>query len=153
MPIVQSGHEGNFTQRQVNLKRLIMKKAISGTFVTFTFGDNLDPVVFNAEKASFKMREYAEMHGWQQRIGDNAAIQRTQKDGTVLVVTEEMRREAVLELVKHYEGGAETWAIKQASGKAQNPTWLAIAEKRGVSYETVAAEKAAADLAELERMK
>lgn len=129
-----------------------MKKAISGLFVTFTFGDGLAPVVFDAAKAGATNRAYAEMHGWQARIGDNAAIARKAADGSIITVTEQMRREAVAELVEFYHAGGEVWETRATRKAVQNPTWLALAAKRGVSYDVVAAEKAAADLAELQAL-
>lgn len=131
-----------------------MKKRIneSNRTITFTFDDGLDPVVFVAAKASPACNAYATLHGWQARIGDNAAIARKGKDGVVITVTEAMRREAIVEMVNHYHSGTEQWNMRAAAVKSLNPTWFAIAEKRGVSYETIAAEKAAADLAELKAM-
>ena len=128
-----------------------MKCNTTGTTVTFTF-DGLDAITFNATKAAPAMRAYAEMHGWEQRLRDNAAIARKQRDGSVITVTEAMRRDAIAELVNHYEGGATSWTVKAGAVRSLNPTWLALAERRGVSYDVVAAEKAAADLAELEAM-
>ena len=90
--------------------------------------------MFDATKAHADMRAYAEMHGWQARIGDNAAIQKTESNG--YKVTESMRRDAVLEMVNHYEGGTTQWNLRAAGARApaQNPVILAIAAKRGCSY-------------------
>lgn len=111
-----------------------MKKAL-GTdgIITFTF-DGLEPVKFDAGKCSERVQDYAMQHGFMARIGDNAAISRKQKDGTIITVTEQMRRDAVLELVNHYESGTEQWELRTAKAPAQNPTILAIAQKRGCSY-------------------
>lgn len=129
-----------------------MKKQINGTTVAFTFAEGVAPVIFDATKASAANRAYAEMHGWSAAIGDGAALSRKDKDGNVITITEAMRRESVLEKVTHYESGGDAWERRAVRVIAQNPTWLAIAEKRGVSYETVAAEKASADLEELSQM-
>lgn len=129
-----------------------MKKAIEGTKVIFSFKDGLAPVVFDATRAHADNRAYAEMHGWQQRIGDAAAIPREQPDGTVITVTEAMRREAILELVNHYESGAARWALREAGApKAakQSPVILALAAKRGCTYEEAEAYIAAQFLNEL----
>lgn len=109
-----------------------MKKSIDvkTATITFTF-DGLEPVVFDTTKAAESVREYAELHGFMARVGDNAAIARKDAGGTV---TEAMRREAVLELVNHYESGASEWALKGTRAAPQNPTILAIAAKRGCSY-------------------
>lgn len=124
-----------------------MKKSIVGTNITFTFA-GLAPIAFDATKVSAANRAYAEMHGWQARIGDSAALSRAQKDGTVITITEAMRREAIAELVTHYESGSANWS--PAGGPravSLNPTWLAIATKRNVAYDVIAAEMAARDLA------
>jgi len=109
-----------------------MKKAIEGTKITFTFSDNLQPVVFDAEKTHAAMQERAMMHGFAARIGDNAAIQKSAENG--FTVTEAMRREAVLELVAHYEGGAETWETKARKAAPINPAITKIAELRKCTY-------------------
>lgn len=129
-----------------------MKKQSQGMLVTFSFSDNLPPVTFDMAKMSDENRERMLQHGAEARIGDNAAISRKQKDGAVIVVTEAMRREAVVDLVGFYESGTKEWATRASRVIARNPTWLKLAEKRGVSYDVIAAEKAAADLAELENM-
>lgn len=127
-----------------------MKKAINGTAVHFTFDDGLAPIVFESTKASNAARDHAEMHGWQARIGDMAALSRKQKDGTVITITEAMRREAILEGVTHYESGAEAWEMRGGSRAApQNPVFLAIAAKRGITYEEAMAAVQAEMLGEL----
>lgn len=128
-----------------------MKKAImsQGT-IEFTFDkeSGLEPVIFDPATASAQNRNYAMMHGFLQRIGDNAAISKTAENN--YTVTEAMRREAVLELVEHYRSGSVEWSVKaKAKGPARNPLWVKLAEARGVDYDVIAAEKAEADLAEL----
>ena len=125
-----------------------MKKSIDVKThtITFTF-DGLAPVVFDADKANDDIRDYAMLHGFQARIGDNAAIARKDAGGTV---TEAMRREAVLELVAHYESGASEWALKATRAAPQNPTILAIAAKLNISYVEAEAEIQRRMLAEIE---
>ncbi len=128
-----------------------MKKAIvpGTTQIRFTF-DNLPEVLFDANKCSEANNDYAVMHGYMARIGDAAALSRKQADGTVITITEEMRRAEVLALVNHYESGSAEWNLAGRTRAApQNPLWLKLALARNVSYDTIAAEKAAADLAEL----
>lgn len=110
-----------------------MKKAINGTIIQFTF-DGLEPVTFDPAKAAPAMRSHAEMHGWLARIGDKAAIQKSADNN--YTVTEEMRRNAVLEMVAHYESGIQQWELKTAKGKAFPiiPAVQAYAEKTGKSY-------------------
>ncbi len=126
-----------------------MKKVIAGNLVTFTF-DGLDAVVFDATKASATNRAYAEMHGWQARIGDNAALSRKDKDGNVITITEQMRRDAVAELVGHYESGAEAWAVRGAAQVKQNPVIAAVAAKKGITYAEAEALVAAQFLDDME---
>lgn len=132
---------------------VIMKKVINenSRTITFTFdaASGLEPVVFDPAKASKANREYAELHGFAARIGDNAAIAKG-KDNAY-TVTEAMRREAVVEMVTHYESGAEAWNVR-ASGvraAAQNPVILQIAAKLGLTYEAAQAKVAEQFLAEL----
>ena len=133
-----------------------MKKVIdiATRSVRFTFDGDLEPVVMHAEQMSAANYDYACLHGLAARIGDNAAIQKSAENG--YVVTDAMRREAVLELVTFYEDAEnKEWNVKRASGPrapAKNPLWQKLADARGVDYDVVAAEKAAADLAELMAM-
>lgn len=129
-----------------------MKKVIVGTTVVFKF-DGLPDVVFDAAKVSGKNREYAMMHGFAARIGDNAAIQKSAENG--YVVTEGMRREAVLELVDHYHGKSEEWSPKKASGPRaapQNPFVAELAKRLGVTYDEAMAKVAAQAMAEMGAM-
>ena len=126
-----------------------MKKVINtnAQAVTFTF-DGLAPVTLSMFDVTPANATYAMLHGFAARIGDNAAIQKSAENG--FNVTEAMRREAVLELVNHYTSGSVEWNTRVSERKpAQNPLWLRLAQTRGVSYEIIAAEKVAADLAEL----
>jgi hypothetical protein len=129
-----------------------MKKAIVGNTVQFTF-DGLDGVIFDADKAHDAVRAYAMMHGFMQRLGDNAAISRTQKDGTVITVTEQMRRDAVMELVNHYESGTENWNLAVSSkAPKQNAAILALSAQIGKTYAETEAAMANGNLAELMAM-
>ena len=126
-----------------------MKKVINtnAQAVTFTF-EGLAPVTLAMSDVTPANATYAMLHGFAARIGDNAAIQKSAENN--FTVTETMRREAVLELVNHYTSGSVEWNLKVSERKSpQNPLWLRLAQARGVSYEVIAAEKVAADLAEL----
>lgn len=120
-----------------------MKTVTTSNLITFTFDGDLQPIVFNAADAE-RHAQRAAMHGFEQKIRDNAAISRKQKDGTVITVTEAMRREAVAEMVTHLTTSSD-WNTR-GIGRAQNPIWLQIAAKRGVGYDVVAAEMAQRDL-------
>jgi hypothetical protein len=126
-----------------------MKKVINAAAqtVTFTF-EGCSSVTLAMSQVSPANATYAMLHGFAARIGDNAAIQKSAENG--FVVTESMRREAVVELVEHYTSGSVEWNTKVAERKApQNPTILAIAAKLGISYVEAEAEIQRRMLAEL----
>jgi len=113
-----------------------MKKVINtaAQSVTFTFEGDLAPVTLAMSQVSPANATYAMLHGFAARIGDNAAIQKSAENG--YKVTEDMRREAVLELVNHYASGTTEWNVKaKAKSAPMNPHILAIAQKRGCTYE------------------
>lgn len=128
-----------------------MKCTTNAHSITFTFGEGetaLPSITFNADQCA-ALHDAAMMHGFEQKIRDNAAIARKQKDGTVITVTEAMRRAAVEEMVNHLHGNT-TWNMKVSQRTApQNPTILAIAAKRGCTYAEAEAHIAATMLAEL----
>lgn len=109
-----------------------MKVTTTGTTITFAF-DGHEAVTFDANKTHAAMRDRAMMHGWEQRIRDRAAIQRTKENN--FTVTEEMRRNAVLEMVTHYESGTDQWNLRAAATPKLNPVFVDIAARRGCSYE------------------
>lgn len=128
-----------------------MKKAIVGNTVHFTFGDGLPPYIFDCAVLSEQNKMRAVPVAMSHRLGDNAALSRTDKDGNVRNITEAMRREAIVELGAHYESGSPDWSPKTRAS-TRNPVWEQIAAKRGITYEEYVAERAAADLAELEQL-
>ena len=112
-----------------------MKKAIKGNTIVFTFGNGVPELVFDTAKVAQANRAYAEMHGWLARLGDAAAIPREQKDGSVITVTEAMRRAAIAEMAAHYEGGSTEWNMKGAARPgALSAAINALAAALGVSY-------------------
>ena len=126
-----------------------MKCKPEGKKLVFTF-DGLASIVFDAEQATVN-RQDAEMHGFEQKIRDNAAISRKQKDGTVIDVTEAMRRDAVQEMVTHLTTSTAWNMVKAQRAAPQNPTILAIANKRDCTYaeaEAWIAEKMLAEMGE-----
>ena len=123
-----------------------MKKSIVGNLVKFTFEDNVPPLTFDCTKMSGANRAYAIPFGMCHRLGDAAALSRTDKDGNVRTITEAMRRDAVAEVAAHYESGAEAWELKTVRAAARNAVWEQMAVKRGVEYDVIAAEHAQADL-------
>lgn len=129
-----------------------MKKSINtvANTVTFTF-DGLDAIVLKMADVNPSNQAYAALHGMAARIGDAAAIPKT--EANKYIVTEAMRREAVAEMVAHYTGGSAEWNLRTSERKApQNATILAIAEKLGVTYAEAEMEVQRRMLAELETM-
>jgi hypothetical protein len=128
----------------------IMKKSINAASrtVMFTF-EGLAPVVLDVAKVTDANRNHAMLHGFAARIGDNAAITKGPENG--YKVTEAMRREAVLELVNHYESGSLEWNVRSTTPKAPalNAYVLELAQRHGVSYDVMMAKIAATALDEL----
>ena len=117
-----------------------MKKAINTitNSVTFTF-EGLDAVTLKMADVNPSNQAYAALHGMAARIGDNAAIAKS--EANAYTVTEAMRREAVLEMVEHYTGGSAEWNLRVSERKApQNATIAAIAAKLGITYTEAEAE-------------
>lgn len=125
-----------------------MKKAISGNLVQFTF-DGLPGITFDITKVSSENRAYAALFGFQSRLGDAAALSREKAAGNT--ITETMRRAEVESLVNFYHDAAnKDWTLRSnTKTPAINPVWLAIATKRGITYEAYMEERVAKDLAEL----
>jgi hypothetical protein len=112
-----------------------MKKVIVGNLVNFTFDEGVAPYTMDCTKLTDEIKAQCPAFAMSHRLGDNAAITRKQKDGTVITVTEQMRRDAVAELGDFYMNGATAWDMRGGSrAPVQNPTILAIAAKRGCSY-------------------
>lgn len=129
-----------------------MKKRIDGTRVIFSFDHGVPELVFDTACVTQPVRDYAVPFAFMHRLGDAAAIPRQQADGTVIIVTEAMRRDAIAGLAKYYEDGATEWHLKGPGKPApQNSTIAAIAAKRGITYaeaETWLQETVLADLRE-----
>lgn len=110
-----------------------MKKSIVGNVVTFTFADNVAPYVFDCSALTDEIKAYSVPFAMGHRLGDNAAIQKSEENG--FKVTEQMRRDAVAELGDYYAGGATEWNLKGAArAPKENPIILQIATKRKITY-------------------
>lgn len=130
-----------------------MKKSydVNTGIATFTFDSGLAPLTLDTSKMSPENEQHMLGHGVLARVGDMAAIPKQDSKGNVVVVTEQMRRDAVEAGIKHYESGTAEWNMKGGSRAApQNPTILAIAAKMGLTYAEAEAEVARRMLAEME---
>lgn len=128
-----------------------MKKVIDAVAqtVTFTFEGGLAPIVLAMSQVNPTNATYAMLHGFAARVGDNAAIQKSAENN--YTVTEAMRRDAVKELVDHYASGSADWSPKvRTKAEKLNPHIMAIAQKRGCTYEEAQAWFNAKLMAELE---
>ena len=126
-----------------------MKKVINAgdQSVTFKF-DGLNDIIIRMADVRPANATYAMLHGFAARIGDKAAIQKSDENG--FKVTEAMRHAAVLEMVEHYTSGSEQWELKTSARVAPlNPAILKLAEKMGKTYEEAQAWFAAKLEAEL----
>jgi hypothetical protein len=105
-----------------------MKKSIDAVAqtVTFTF-DGAEPVVFKASSTNEANRQYAILHGFSARIGDSAAMYKTEPE----------RRAAIVGMVEHYAKPDAEWNVTKSGTKAapQNPVVLEIAGRLGMTYE------------------
>lgn len=115
-----------------------MKCNREGGKLVFTF-DGLESIVFDSTAATVS-HEDAAMHGYEQKIRDNAAISRKQKDGTVIDVTEAMRRDAVQEMVTHLTTStdwnmAKRAGVSAATAKSLEAAIKMIAELKGITYD------------------
>ena len=114
--------------------------------VTFTFTD-LDSVTIRLGDVTAANQRYAALAGLGHKVGDNAAFSKADYP----VVTEEMRREAVQEMVDHLTT-SDSWdvTVRKAKAAPHNPTILAIATKLGITYEQAQAKVAEQFLASME---
>jgi hypothetical protein len=129
-----------------------MKVVHNGTTLTFTF-DGEEPLVFDSTKAHANMTTAATMHGWDARLRDTAAIPRKQADGSVITVTEKMRRDSVKTLIDHYESGIDQWALRAPGAPrapVQNAAIAALAAAMGKTYAEAEAHIATALVAEMQ---
>ena len=124
-----------------------MKNVMVGNLVKWTFDNGVPALTFDCTKASGSNRNNALIYGFNVRLTRMAALSREGKNGAVINITEQMRHDAIAEGIAFYENAANAdWNMRVARVAPQNATWLAIAGKRGISYDAVAAEMAQRDL-------
>lgn len=120
-----------------------MKKAIVdaggnvnplGPFVRFEF-EGLDPLMFDTRKISTTVAAMALPVAFSHRLGDMAAIPKSDSKGNIIKVTEQMRRDAVESGIRHYESGTEAWELKAGTRRTFNPAIQKLAAAKGISYD------------------
>lgn len=120
-----------------------MKKQINieARTVTFTFEDGLAPITLGLDQVSESVALHATLHGLSQKIGDAAAIQKSEENG--FTVTEAMRQSAVDAMIQQLIAG--DWNAKGVRTPKQHPSILKLAAKWGCSYEEAERKIAALD--------
>ena len=115
--------------------------------ITFDF-DGLEAVTCDPSKLSESARETAMLMGIQAKIRDAAALSRKQPDGTVIEVTEALRRAEAVAMRDHLESGG-AWNVRVAAAPKQNAAILALATRLGKTYAETEAILAGDAIAEL----
>lgn len=108
-------------------------KTLTDTAIVFSYSDGLADSVFDPRAASTICNEQARLKGWEARLRDTAALSRKQPDGTIITITEAMRKTEVDALIAHYVTGTEAWNVG-AKAAAPNPFFIRLAEKRNCTY-------------------
>jgi hypothetical protein len=93
--------------------------------ITFTVPGVAEPLVLNLDSVSESCRTYAGYHGFGQRIGDAAAMERAARGGKSASAQEKW--DAMAALVSHYNSGAEGWSPKAADRIGSDELLLARA--------------------------
>ena len=115
--------------------------------IKFEF-DGLEPVVCNPTLLSPEARNVAMLMGIQAKIRDAAALSRKQADGSVIEITEAMRRAEAVAMRDHLESGG-AWNVRVAAAPKQNAAILALATRLGKTYAETEAILAGDAIAEL----
>ena len=108
-----------------------MKCTRTGNTLVFSFSDSTPSIYFNADDATVS-RNDAMMHGFEQKIRDNAAIANSADNG--YNITESMRAAAIQQMVTHLTTSTE-WNMRKSATVKENPVFRAIANKLGITYE------------------
>lgn len=95
-------------------------------------------VEFDPAKASDANRDYAEYHGWKQRLSDAAALGRNPETGQSASPADKLA--AIQALATHYMSGSADWSPARAEGGNEGGITLrALARVQGVEVETMRA--------------
>lgn len=83
------------------------------------------PLVLDLSRVSDANKTYATFHGFGQRVGDAAAMERAARGGRSASAQEKF--DALSELVEHYNSGAESWSPKRSDRIGSDELLLARA--------------------------
>lgn len=127
--------------------RMTLKKTWNEAVLTVTFeardaegkvtGVAAEPLLFDRNKVAVGLRgsdalpSDAEKHGWEQRIGDKAAMSKDTKTGKPATV--ESKRDAMKALIDYYESGAAEWNLR--GGRAPETAETLIAKLMAMGYD------------------
>jgi hypothetical protein len=93
--------------------------------LTFTVPGVSETLTLDLTRVSDACRTYAVYHGFGQRIGDAAALERAQRGGKSASAQEKWN--ALKVLVDHYNSGAESWSPKRSESVGSDELLLARA--------------------------
>lgn len=107
------------------------RKTLTAELIAFSF-DGLEDVTLDPRKCSASVNEYARLMGLQDRMKDSAALSRKQKDGSVIAITEKMRRDEMVRVRDHLETGG---AWEMGRKEFIDPRAVKLAEAKGISVD------------------
>lgn len=108
------------------------RKLMTATTIAFGF-DGLDDVSLDMSKVSESNKLHAMLMGLQDRMKDVAALSRKQPDGSVIDITEKMRRDEMVRIRDHFESGSTEWQMGRTT--PIDPRAVKLAEAKGISIE------------------
>ena len=123
------------TKRRANAT--MDQKWLDGRLLTTVAGH--PAIVFDPGKASATNRARAMAFGWQQRLADAGAVERTDREGVIRTDVEmnQLRYARIAALAAHYESGTEDWRLQptREAGVDAGLTLMAIMRWRGIDVD------------------
>jgi len=111
---------------------MAIKAKIDGRTIVFTTSLG-DSYTFNVEPVSTENQDYAVMHGFKQRLVDNAAIGRDSASGRS--ATDEEKMAEIRALGNFYMSGAAEWTVRGTPGERGGLVLRSVAALQGLSVE------------------
>lgn len=127
-------------QSNVKANTVVTHRMVSDSVIGFTVIGYPERTL-DLSKVHDDNRDYAEYHGWAQRIPDKAAINRADKAGVVRTRVEmnRLKDAAIGRVIEHYESGTADWSMKAISGARESVdhslTVQAICDVQGISHD------------------
>jgi hypothetical protein len=119
-------------------------KPKSNSVVTSKWDDDAQRLIINVigagevhfcpSRAAQICRDYAEIHGWTQRLSNAAAIPKDKVTGAA--ATAAQKYEAIVRLRDHYESGTDDWDLTARPRGPQFDQWTvrAVAALKSIDY-------------------